>query len=406
MLAVALLVVAAMAGLVGSTAAWAQDEEPQPDATLRAVHASPGAPAVDLLIDGQPFVQNLTFGSASDYAPLPEGEYTLQIVPTGGAAENAVAETDLEVDAGQAYIVAAMNPLNEIELNDFEVNLDAVEPGKARVRVIHAAPGAEEVDIAITGGDELFGGVGEGDTTDYEEINAGTYSLDIKKDDEVIFTAENLVFEDGRVYDVFALGELANQTLNLLSLETSVSRPCSEVLGIGGAQDACLRVIHASPGSPAVDVYVNGSPVVENLAFGTGTEYLPIPAAEDVQLQVTATGAELDNAVIDEQIDLTAGQAYQVVATGVLDEIEATVSEVDLTPLPEGQSRVRVIHASPDAGAVDISVAEGPTLFEGVEFRDATEYTVVDSGDYTLEVRQEGEDLIALQSARPMASTS
>jgi hypothetical protein len=38
-------------------------------------------------------------------------------------------------------------------------------------------------------------------------------------------------------------------------------------------------------------------------------------------------------------------------------------------------------------------------LFEGINFRDATDYTVLDAGDYSLEVRPGGEDMtVALQT--------
>ena len=85
-------------------------------------------------------------------------------------------------------------------------------------------------------------------------------------------------------------------------------------------------------------------------------------------------------------------------ATGEQDEIEATVNEIDLSPLPENQARLRVVHASPDAGAVDVGVAEGSTLFEDVDFRDATNYAVVDADAYTVEVHPAGEDTVALQT--------
>ena len=77
-----------------------------------------------------------------------------------------------------------------------------------------------------------------------------------------------------------------------------------------------------------------------------------------------------------------------------------TITGTDLRPLAEGQARVRVIHASPDAGAIDIGVqGSEDNLFEGVDFRDATDYVVVDAGDYALEVRPGGEDMtVALES--------
>lgn len=399
---VLLLTLVLGAGLLvpGAIPARAQ-EEPETSATVRIVHASAGSPNVDVLVDGQPLAQNVPFGTVTDYVPLPVGEHQFQVVPTGQAADNAIIEEDLDAEAGRAYIFAALGPLNEIEGKTFEVNLDRIEDARSRVRVIHLSPDADDVSVSVTGGDELFGGVSFADASDYTDVDPGTYSLDVRggEDDRVLLTVPDLTFLAGRVYDVLALGQLGDQSLQLLSLVTNVSRPCGEVLGLdGGVGDACVRIVHASPGSPDVDVYVNDSILAQGLAFGTATEFLPLPSGDDRAVQVTAAGSEPDNAVIDTELDLTPGQAYQITATGTLEEIEGTVNEVDLSPLPENQSRIRLLHASPDAGGIDVGISGGELIFEGVDFRDASDYLTTDAGALTLEVHEAGEDSVVLRS--------
>ena len=402
-LALGLIVIFGLVGMALPGSARAQEDQ-EPDATLRIVHASPGAPAIDILVDGQPFATNVAFGAATDYAAIPAGDYKVQVVATGQSAETAVIDTDLKAESGKAYIFAAAKPLNEIEGKLFEVNLDAVEPGKARVRAIHLSPDAGDIDVVVTGGDELFGGVGFEDTSDYTDIDPGTISLDVRgEEDRILTSAAGIEIVAGGTYDIIALGQLADQSLTLLPLVTNVSLPCATVLGLesGGEQDSCIRVVHASPGSPAVDVYVNGSPGVQGLAFGTATEFTAIPAGDQVQIQVTAQGAALDTAVIDSEQKLTAGMAYDLVAVGPLDEIELSVSELNLTPLPEGQARVRITHASPDVEGVALGIAESDNLVEGVQYKSTSDYSVVDAGEYTFDVRT-GEDIIALQQDVPL----
>jgi hypothetical protein len=59
-----------------------------------------------------------------------------------------------------------------------------------------------------------------------------------------------------------------------------------------------------------------------------------------------------------------------------------------------------VIHASPDAGAIDLGITGSEAnLYEGIDYGDATDYLVVDAGNYPFEVRPGGEDMtVALQS--------
>ncbi|WP_335869516.1 DUF4397 domain-containing protein [Bacillus sp. 2205SS5-2] len=40
--------------------------------------------------------------------------------------------------------------------------------------------------------------------------------------------------------------------------------------------DAMVRIVHASPDAPAVDVYVNGDTVVEGAAFKAATDYMSL----------------------------------------------------------------------------------------------------------------------------------
>ena len=159
---------------------------------------------------------------------------------------------------------------------------------------------------------------------------------------------------------------------------------------------ASVRVVHASPDAPAVDVYVDGAKAVEELPFGTATEYVALPAGPH-DLAVVPTGGDLDDAVIEvEGAALDDGKAYEIAAVGLLDEIAAEVYEIDLAPVAPGQSRLRVVHASPDAPDVDVAVADGPVLVEEASFPDASPYTAVDAGVYDLEVRPTGEEEVAL----------
>src|SRR5215207_128522 len=125
-----------------------------------------------------------------------------------------------------------------------------------------------------------------------------------------------------------------------------------------------------------------------------------VPSGAGRGVRVTATGTAIEEAVVDTNLDFDPGQAYEILVTGGGDDLEATITGTDLRPLAQGQARLRVIHASPDADAFDVGVeGSAENLFEGVEFREATDYVVLDAGEYALEVRPGGEDTtVALQA--------
>ncbi|MFB6218479.1 MAG: DUF4397 domain-containing protein [Halobacteriaceae archaeon] len=156
--------------------------------------------------------------------------------------------------------------------------------------------------------------------------------------------------------------------------------------------EAALRVAHASPDAPNVDVYVDGSKVLSDVPFRAVSDYLEVPA-DSYRVTVTAAG-DPDAVVFDGELTLDS-EDYTVAAIGELSEgtFRPLVLEDNNGVVFGDSARVRLVHASPDAPAVDVTVAGTDiTLFDGVAFRESGGYVEVPAGDYTLEVRPATED--------------
>jgi len=163
---------------------------------------------------------------------------------------------------------------------------------------------------------------------------------------------------------------------------------------------AGIRVIHASPDAPNVDVYVNAvpgpgvSPAISNLAFTQGTPYIGLPTGS-YDFRVTPAGAT--PVVLDVLgFNLNQNNDYTVAAINFVSSIEALALVDDNTTDP-ANARIRFVHASPDAPNVDIRVAGGgPVLFSNVAFRGNGGYISVPGGSYDLEVTVAGTSTVAL----------
>lgn len=162
---------------------------------------------------------------------------------------------------------------------------------------------------------------------------------------------------------------------------------------VAAAQDARVRVVHASPDAPAVDVLVENNPAFTNLAFSGVTSYASLPAGM-YNVQVVPAG-QPGPVVINANLALSSGTDYSVLAVNTLANIEPLVL-VDDNTIARGQARVRFVHASPDAPAVDIALAGGPVLFANIAFREIGDYLTVPSGVYDLEARIAGTMNVAL----------
>jgi hypothetical protein len=79
------------------------------DAKLRAAHAVPDAPAVDVLVDGNVAIEDLAFGEVTGYLEVPAGEYDLAINVAG--TSTTVLDATVELD-GEDYTAAAIGHLS------------------------------------------------------------------------------------------------------------------------------------------------------------------------------------------------------------------------------------------------------------------------------------------------------
>jgi hypothetical protein len=174
------------------------------------------------------------------------------------------------------------------------------------------------------------------------------------------------------------------------------------MLGVSGvsadSHEAKVRVVHASPDAPAVDVWVNGQVAISGLAFGEATDYVAL-AGGDYDVAVTPAGGTAADAVISATLTLENGRAYTVAAVGQVANIEPLVLVDNLGAPAAGKAHVRVVHASPDAPAVDVAVAGGPVLIQGLAFKADSGYLPVDAMSYNLEVRPAGTQDVAIDIA-------
>jgi hypothetical protein len=151
-----------------------------------------------------------------------------------------------------------------------------------------------------------------------------------------------------------------------------------------------VRVMHASPDAPAVDVYVNGQSVLTNVPFFAVSNYLSLPDGS-YAVAVTPAGKPESDAVLRTTLTVRGGYTGTVAAVGFVQNIEATLFEDNLSPVPAGKARVRIIHASPNAPAVDIKLAGTNTVVVANAPFKAAATVEVDAGTYRFDISPAGQ---------------
>lgn len=178
--------------------------------------------------------------------------------------------------------------------------------------------------------------------------------------------------------------------LSLLLAASAAVGACSDDGGEGfnPSDDADVRVLHAAPGAPILDVLLTDTQVADNLAYGQSTSYTAVPGGTQtlvVGTDVTGEATELLNV----PLPVTAGAGYTVVVGGQADGLVPYVIPDDHTAPPTGQAKFRVLHFAASAPGVDVYVtAPGADIgnatptFSAVAYGDPTSYATLPAGTY------------------------
>jgi trimeric autotransporter adhesin len=286
--------------------------------------------------------------------------------------------------------------------------VEVPDPGMSNLRVVHAVYDAPTVDIYA--GDSVLAGL---ENVDYQvasswlPLESGTYAVRVEANvpgDDVDVISASLTLEDDTNYDVLAIGSAAEgniEPLVISNMATAVT-----------AGNVRVQVVHAAVTAPTVDIYVTapGADIESEQPLATAaykdfTGQVEV-AAGDYQIRITPAGTK--TVVFDSgTLSLAAGLDLLVAAT----PNTGTGSSPVTLFVSDGsnffniwdtgsKAEVRVVHAVPDAPAVDVIANNALTLFDGVAFPDITAYQAVDAGTYLIDVAVDADNsIVAIDDA-------
>lgn len=369
---------------------------PVETAALRVLHASPDAPNVDVLVDNQVVLSDVSYTQASEFLSVFQGARNVKVNAAG--TSTTVIDADLTLGFNSFTTIIAANYLALIEPLVLEDENTPPSGNNLRIRVVHSAPSAPPVDVYVTaaGADintatPTLPNVAFKDFSDFLEIPEGDYQIRVATvgSKVPVFDSGPVTLDAGSIFTAVAVDATGGASpISLVVLTNDPTTPFFDIVDTR----ARLRAVHASPDAPSVDILVDNAIVASSVAFKGVLDYTDVPAG-DRNIKVNLTGTP--TSVIDATVPLAGGTDYTVLAVNFAASIEPLLLDDNTTTPTPGNAKVRVVHASPDAPNVDVLV-DDTIVLTNVAFKEFSDYLEVPAGDRNFKVNAAGTALTVI----------
>ncbi len=279
-------------------------------------------------------------------------------------------------------IFVAVGLILAVTLSVFGTHASAQTAGGARLRFVHAVPGAPAVDVSI---DNVVAArnLAYASASRFINVPAGDHTVALSAGGKQVFQGK-VSAPAGIAQTVIAQGTAAAITAAVYE----------DDLGPVAAGNTRLTASSAIKDAPPVDVLRgDGSPLIQGLKFGEAYGAFDIPATA-VKIAIVPAGSDVKGAIVQaDNLPLTAGTHNRLVALGTLDG-STKPSYLLLTAAadpedPANSKLARFVHAVPGAPAVDVYVGD-KLVAPALTFGDYTPHIALAAAAADVTVRPAG----------------
>ena len=384
---------------------------------VRALHASPDAPDVNIWVNGAVALPEVDYTMGSGFLPVAESnriQIEADIAGEDDLLARIVYDEQVDFDYSTEKTVIATGTLEGEDFNVLVITNPSDEhitPGNFRAQVVHASPSAPPVDVYVTApGTALVDAAPfnmdgpldfEQDVRD--EAPEGSYQIRIT----VAGDKDAVVFDTGETTPV-ALP--AGADLMIVAVENTgpgaspvklivLDGQTADTVLYDAATPASVVAVHLSPDAPAVDLLadvtstpeVEAIPLVRNVSF---TEFcdISVPAPGEYIVNVALNSDNSTIAYSFPSLEFMKGDEALAIVSGFALGGEPVITDITLpgnTRSVLTEAKVRITHSSPITPPVNVKIVERDAgfdaeglLFENVAFTGGTPQLSVPVGNY------------------------
>lgn len=429
-----ILLTAALAGVLGATAQTAR---------VQVIHNSAdlAADSVDVYLDNGILLDNFAFRTATGFidAPATGTPIRLSVAPKNSTS---VADTFYSVtvtlDPAKKYVIVANGLASTsgytpsvatvpFRLSVYDMARESATVGtNTDLLVAHGCTDAPVVDVRA-GNTVLVNDIafGQYNATGYVSLPTANYVVDVT-------TATGTVVK--RYSAPLSTLSLTGASVTVVAsgfLDPSVNSSGAPfglwaATATGGAlipleEVARVQVIHNSADAAAdsVDVYLNGTLLLNNFAFRTASPFVNAPVGVPVTLGVAPkTSTSVTDTIYSATVTLSSDKRYIIVANGLVSPTGYTPSAAtvpfrlsiydqgrEISAFSADTTDLLVVHGSTDAPVVDVK-AGTTTLVNDIAFGNFASggYLNLPTNNYTIDVTNSAGSAVIKRYSAPLTT--
>lgn len=205
----------------------AEAVEERDNALVRFVNAIPGGKSVTVFAGDSAAFRDVSYKKATGYREVPDDFFAFTLRPSSNPNAEPLAENREKLADGGHYTIVAMldeGGADKRNLRVLDDDLKPIDANKARIRVIHAVAGADEVSLYARGNeDALFDGINFKSEAGWKDVDPMTGTLEIRPEGKkvALATLPNTKLEGGKSYTFVVTGRPAK--LEIVKIEDAVA---------------------------------------------------------------------------------------------------------------------------------------------------------------------------------------
>ena len=325
----------------------------QDGARARFINVAPGSPALDIHVNSQLAVADLSYGEASPYVNLPAG--SLDIVANRAGSSDLLYSQSTNVSPGSAAALIAISAADS-QMQAIAENLSPLEFGEGRLSILYAIADGPAVDILLRDTEQrLAEGISQGAVVGDYVLDSSTFNLAVVASGGDI-GASLLEFQVAVAAATSQLAIIYGDANNPQVLTTRAAVA-------GSADSGFVRFVHAVQGATPVDLSVNGTLIVPSLAYAQPTEHIALPSGSH-RIALGIGGVEITSL----PLSVAAGQAQTVIVMGSPANLNVSPHNDDLSNLNASAATVSLINAIPGSVVDHLRLSSGVTAAANIEY--------------------------------------